>query len=345
MNHYPHEQKETVSALFRQLEAERLNYAILRNSKDFPAFGHDIDLVLDSNDLPRWRQLITSFAKELNWDAVTECHHWANSASPHQNIEVFRLYRKNPVEYLQIDIFHGYLLWGLPLLTEQELLAFSIPDERGFKKINPGVEQSFRMLQIDSLLRNNGAPDQKSLRYRNEVLNEAVQNPEQLLYAFNLMLKSDLTLLLNTLNAEDYTSFQREIGHLKKKFLIRSLLQAPLQTLTDIRNRFQALWTVYGASPCGLSLNVYLQEITLQTTLYQALEILVSAKVFPAWRHTKDLTFLKRRKLLERGGILLNKLSTPQSAALVITKETDVQHKILEWLIHRHSTLWEKPLS
>ena len=79
-----------VYALFDALNRAELPYAVLRNFEAFPYFGHDVDLAVRDTDLPALRTIFESIAQEQGWDAVTECHHWAQSKRKAHQIQVFR---------------------------------------------------------------------------------------------------------------------------------------------------------------------------------------------------------------------------------------------------------------
>ena len=97
--------EKTAIELFQRLEDQRIRYAVLRNHENFPQFGHDIDLVMHPDDFPRWQQLAVQLAQNQQWQALTYCSHWAQSATPHHCIQVYRFYNQNPLVYLQVDIY------------------------------------------------------------------------------------------------------------------------------------------------------------------------------------------------------------------------------------------------
>src|ERR1700676_3731566 len=110
----------TVRELFRRLERARIRYAVMRNYEHLPNIRDerlkrttDIDLVIHSEDLARWRQLGTGLAEDHGWDALVECDHWTQSDVRDHHIEAFRFYRFSPAEFLQVDVFHAYIAMGL----------------------------------------------------------------------------------------------------------------------------------------------------------------------------------------------------------------------------------------
>lgn len=149
--------KETDTAiltkrLIARMESEGVRYAILRNYENYPNFDHDLDLILHSDDLTKWRKIAVKIAQEEAWDYLTECDHWSQSPYRHHNIEIFRFYRLQPLEYLQVDLFHGFGLWGLELFNETQLLNDRVyVPEKGFSRISPVSENIIRIFQIYSI--------------------------------------------------------------------------------------------------------------------------------------------------------------------------------------------------
>ena len=70
----------------------------------------------------------------------------------HHRIESFCFHHVADNAYLPVDLFHGLLLWGLPVFSEQELLSGRVRDESGaFMEIDPAIENLERILQVHAL--------------------------------------------------------------------------------------------------------------------------------------------------------------------------------------------------
>jgi hypothetical protein len=240
--------RQATEAVFSALESAELRYAVLRNYDQYPDFGHDIDLVLHQEDLPAFRALITRLATEGNWYQLTECPHWAKSASPHHRIEVFRCYITES-EYLQIDLFHAFLLWGLPLFNELDLLSDRMKDERGFTRINNHHENLFRMLQIHRL-NGTGAYD-KIQRYRQRLLEHAQKQDTAFTEVLMQIFGIKAIQSLRALTVNDSQAFLKGISDMKKAYFLNQLRQKPIYTIHQLWNRFVDLIQFNYLTPCG----------------------------------------------------------------------------------------------
>src|SRR5947209_15708433 len=88
-----------VRDLFQRLEESGIRYVILRNYEqlfdgagDSASQATDIDLVIASEDIPKWRKIAAQFAADGEWDALTECSHFRQSRERAHHIEIFRFY-------------------------------------------------------------------------------------------------------------------------------------------------------------------------------------------------------------------------------------------------------------
>ncbi len=300
---------QATEALFSALKSAELRYAVLRNYDQYPDFGHDIDLILHQQDLPAFRTLITKLATEENWHQLTECHHWAKSASPHHRIEVFRCYLTES-EYLQVDLFHAFLLWGLPLLNEHDLLANNMKDERGFTRIHHHHENMFRMLQIHRLTGINA--HEKIQRYQQRIIDHAEAQGTAFTEALMQTFGIKAVQALQALKVNDHQAFIKCIADMKKAYLLNQLLQKPFYTIHHLWNRFVDLIQFNYLSPCGQTLPI--QQSTGTESLFQALDTLKNCFAISQWAVYNQLTAKERQRILERGGIVvqLQRLSQPE---------------------------------
>lgn len=337
--------EETTLALFKALGESNIRYAVLRNYENFPAFGHDIDLVIHHDDLEDWRCLLQDLAQSKSWDVLTECKHYALSQALAHRIEIFHLYTHSPLAHLQIDVFHGMLILGVPLFREADLLA-----ERGwhethqFYYLDPLKEQLARVFQIHSLL-SSSAAQEKVTRYRQKIL-QFCENPEQkdqLFALFKRYFPQSGPEGLSFLLTGDLSRFQASLSGLKRSFLLSRFFRQPGSTLQVFLHRLQDQWMTYVQNPCGFALPLGGFSEKQCQLVKEALDYLVSHNVLSCWT---DKGFYqtgfsrKERKVMERSGMVL-KASMPQNdlvnfVPLDTLEETIVQ--ILNLLIHRHKT-------
>jgi hypothetical protein len=253
----------TVKRLFRVLETSKTRYAVLRNYEHFPSLHSpdetcphtDIDLVVNSRDLDKFRHILSGIAELDGWDALSECDHWAQSPIRHHNIEVFRFYRLDPLDYLQIDVFHGFLIWTLPLFNEQQLLSGRVYDQtRSLTRMDPLKENVFRLFQIAG---HYGGSVRKVARYRRGLLAFRADEPELFEHGFRSVLSGLALEAVHALERSDMTTFLHKIRKVRWRFVMISALRDPFVApiyficrLIDHAKRFLT-------RQCGCAIKVY----------------------------------------------------------------------------------------
>ncbi len=209
-----------VPALFERLEQSGLRYVILRNYEQLfdgpsqnPGQAHgqatDIDLVIATGDIPRWRKIAVSLAEDFGWDALTECDHFTQSHKHEHHIEIFRYYSHGDQCFLQVDLFHSYLIWGLPFLTEDELLTGRVSDQqRGLTRIDPVKENTFRLLQIQGLIGYKHSTA-KIARYRDRILRFDREHGRAFREFLNKSFGGCYEQILDALEREDWARYSK----------------------------------------------------------------------------------------------------------------------------------------
>jgi len=233
--------------VFEALAQSGIAYAVLRNYEQFPDFGHDVDLVLP--DVPAWRLLLTQLAAVHRWKAVYECSHWAQSAYAAHRIDVFRIYTADWLDYLQIDCFHSFPLYGLALFSQEALLAGRFYDERGFWRINPDVESVFRLLQIHQLRRRN--QPEKVARYGQRVLQHAAERGDAFETFLVAVLGAGGKRALQALKAGRWEAFHRAMRQAKWWYFLTHGSRRPLVHGGELLARLLDRLSIQFLSPCG----------------------------------------------------------------------------------------------
>src|SRR5947209_12278830 len=226
----------TVSLLFRRLEESGVRYVLLRNYEQLcdtpagpsePAAGAasdqatDIDLVIATEDIPKWRTLAVSLARDCHWDALTECGHFTQSRRHEHHIEIFRFYEFSEGRFLQVDLFHAYLVWGVPLMTERDMLEGRLQDPlRGLTRLDPLKENVFRLLQLNGLV-NWKHSGQKVTRYRDRVLNIDGQRRDEFRDGLNSRFPGSAGPILEALEKQDWPVFRKLVRSAKAGFFLR----------------------------------------------------------------------------------------------------------------------------
>ena len=284
--------EHTARKLFARLEQDQLRYAVLRNYEDLmsltrPDGTHtDVDLVIDSAEVPRWRQLLSETAYEAGWDAVSECDHWARSRVRTHNIEVFRLYKRSPLTCLQIDVFHGVLVLGLPLLDERELLESRSYDEgRGITRINTIHENVFRLAQIAGLYPNSTA---KVERYRQKVLACLTQSGPQYRRTASLLFGPATGSALESLVARNMTHFQLQMQLMRAYFFAKYAAAHPLEIPRLLWNRARDSVSRFYTDQCGAVVRIHAPNQEVRSMVRSALDELVRQCFMDEWTEQKS---------------------------------------------------------
>jgi hypothetical protein len=346
---------QTVAELFRQLEEQRVRYAVLRNYELLPELrgGHlerntDIDLVIDSRDLPRFRKLVTSLAAEFDWDVLTECRHFQRSRARHHNIEIFQFYRLGPLDYLQIDVFHGYLAWGLPLMDEQEMLHGRVHDRTlGLTRIDPAKENAFRVLQIHGLGQEERTADKRA-RYRAKIEAFRAGQREKCLTTLRRYLGAFGVEAVNALLAGDTLKFLRAVARGKAYFFARYALRHPVSTLWQVAERFRENRKRFHGDPCGCFLTAHAATDRARCRFQIAMATLMKLNVLDEWveQDTGNEINARLHNILEQGGIVVQ--WTDRDRASVIAEPGDdpdeIAVKVLNAYVPRHPALYSNPL-
>ncbi len=323
----------TVVEFFRRMNEQGVEYALLRNYEQYPKFSHDIDLVVRWSHLQPWREIARGCAADFEWDALTECDHWAQSSSPGHAIQILRFYRKSPLHYLQIDAFHAQLVNSLPLLDEEALLRGRIWDERGFYRIDEQAENFFRLFQIARLA---GIPDAHARAevYRSRALPFWARMNGVGSYCAAIGFP-DMTAALRDLEAGDLASFKSKVDRHKRTWWLAKMLAHPLRGSRMLLDRFADYVRLYELRPCGFTLRVA-ASAEQRRQLDAALARLIDTNFILLY--SLGGSRKKRHQAMERGGIAV--LWEPaQCAEWVLdstASEDAIFERLLTMLIERH---------
>lgn len=342
--------ESTVATLFQALEKRGIRYAVLRNYEHFPALQYsgdssphtDIDLVVDSRDLQQFRAVLAGIAGEDGWDILTECDHWAQSSVRCHNIEVFRFCRTQPLEYLQVDVFHGVLVWGMPLAEERQMLEGRVHDrKRGLIRLDPLKENIHRMLQIHGLY---PGARRKRARYREKLLAYRYENRERFDRTVRALFSRLGVRAADALERNDVRSFQRNmrLGRIwfAVKFALRHPLRVPVYGVCRLRENLQRYYT----RQCGAVIRTLVRDEAQRRFVRQIMDELVQNSFMDEWREHEDggRITLADRVEMEQGAIIVE-WSKSGSAGLdlrAIHDRTETIDAILRIVARHHKQLY-----
>ena len=340
----------TVERLFHVLEARKIRYAVLRNYEQFPSLQRpdeicphtDIDLVVNSRDLDDFRQILSGIAELDGWDAVTECDHWAQSPIRHHNIEVFRFYRVDPLDYLQIDVFHGFLIFAFPLYDEQQLLSGRLYDEpRSLTRMDPLKENVFRLFQIAG---HYGKSARKVARYRRALLAFRVDEPELFEQGFRATLSHLAVEAVEALERGDITSMLQKVRKVRLRFVMIAALRdpfaAPIYVVCRLIDHAKRFFT----RQCGCTIRVYAPSEFQRAILRRLMSELVDYSVIDHWKECEGGVSRSWHDhvIMEQGAIVIEWTGRP-TAHVDLSTDPDrltCVCAILSFLVARHKRLY-----
>ena len=341
-----------VTQLFRELECRGVRYAVLRNYEQLPELARDddsgattdIDLVIDSRDLDLWRSIAAEAAREQGWDALVECDHWRQSRVRHHRIEVFQFYRLSPPAFLQVDVFHAYLVLGLPLVDERGLLEGRVPHANGLVVcVDPVKEAAFKLHQVYAHLKTNPA-EPKIQRYRRS-LAVARESRQQALDEFLQRYFYDFgPAALGCLVRDDLDVFAWNMGRARARFVIEFFLRHPIHAIWSIANRVREHRLRFRTRQCGRLSRAWAPEERHKRLLRQVMNWLARANVVDDWTEragSKDLS-RKERAIMEQGGLVVE-WSDRAGAHIDVPANDDfdsLSASIIRLLAARHQTLY-----
>lgn len=340
----------TPALLFGRLEASGVRYVILRNYEQLCDRAHagsqatDIDLVIATGDLPKWRPIAASLARDADWDALTECAHFTRSSRREHDIQIFRFYRYADGAFLQVDLFHAYLVWGLPFLNEEEMLEGRVHDAaRGLTRIDPIKENTFRLLQLQGLIGWEHSVE-KMARYRERVLRFEAERRDEFRAYLESRFPGYAERILEALARADWKAYRRTMTRAKAAFALRfaardpiSAVRLPAARLAEARKRY---WT----EPCGQRLPIGVDGPRTRERVVRALEALKRSNVIDHWvaRRPRVLPDKISMDVREQGGLVVEWTEAAKGELRIADADSEetIRRRLLHVLVAHHHPLY-----
>jgi hypothetical protein len=333
--------------LVGELERGGLRYAVLRNYERYPHFDHDLDLVMHGEDVDAFRAAAVAAAAATGWDALTECDHWAQSSFRNHNIQVFRFYRFDPPEGFQVDLFHGFNLWRMPLGDEGGLLAGRAYDQAGgFTRIDERVENLQRMLQIHRVAKA-GNRGRRVERYRRRVADFCRRGGRG---AMERLLRRTFgpagSEALAALCAGDVEAFSARMAKARRAFFAGHLARHPIGSARALAAGLVDHARLNRTRQCGFVLETHAAQPERLRVLADVLAELKAANVLYAWTDAgSERPNISRdeRRVMERGGIVVKRSNKARARIdLDAAGSADVRASVMDTLVARHRVLFSR---
>ena len=305
--------ERTVEFLFRELNRQGVRYAVLRNHAALPSLRHfdgsgditDIDLVVHSDDLSAWQIIARQAAQAFDWDVLTQCDHWKQSASPCHWIEVFRFYRFSELEFIQVDIFHSHIVWGLPVLSERDLLQDRYVNENAIVCAGPPVEAAQLLFKVRWSAES--SKKTKVVRYREQALKLWFGNAEARTFMRRVFSSAGVSAF-EALARGDLDSCFRSIGRARAFAFTRYVARHPFAAARHILARRFENRKRFVTNPCGRVANVYTKDKATREVVRLALNRLRDRTIVESWKELAGAREIssKHRRVMEQGGLIIN---------------------------------------
>ncbi len=352
----PTAMEASVARLFRELEQRKVRYAMLRNYECLPELRRDthadqptdIDLVVDSRDMRIWREAVTEVAEQGGWDTLVECDHWTQSQVRHHHIEAFHFYRLSPPQFLQIDLFHSYLVCGLPLVDEREMLEGRIYDaDRNLTRIDPLKENLHRLSLLYTVLCDN--PKAVKVSRDGEKLVRFWKSEQE---RFGRVVRAHFSVLgvqaIQALEQGDLPRFLRKMRWARVYFLMKFALSHPLRTpwygLCRTReNRLRFL-----TRQCGRVVRVYAPKGEHRRLLREVMDDLARNNFVDEWKERAAGSWKlgpDERAVMEQGGLVIQ-WSDREKAHIDVASNCSAEAlraRVVRVLVERHEILSVRP--
>ena len=273
----------TIEPLIEALEAVGAEPTIARNYEQFPRFSHDLDLFIRGSGAAV-APAFEAVAKQLDWDFLTICTHYATHDRQSLNIFAYRFHRLDPPETLLVDLFGGVWLLGVCLTGADRICARRIrhPSER-FHHIDPLMENGYRLFQLAALVRVKSADWTKIERYRQKVLDfDAANNGALNGWAEHLGIPA-IGRSLGALRDSDHPRYVRTMRRARLGYCARRAMDDPRATASSIADRCVGLLRERLLAPCGPSLVL---SSARRAEWEEVLDKLVKTHYLPSWTPT-----------------------------------------------------------
>lgn len=205
---------KSVSLLIEELNQNDLEYSLARNWKKIPNIDGDLDLFVSYNQLEIFKEIFSKIKKKVGWDKLIVDYSWyfENKAD---SILVFYFKQLDNEECLQIDLFFGYSIMGLPFF-KSDCLTENRQKFKNFYILKNDLYLELRLFQLYGYLNFSfNKPSKKTLIYLDEIK-----------YNFSL---------------ENYSQFRLKmyILFLRLKFVVKNFFVDPFIFFSGIFRRFK----------------------------------------------------------------------------------------------------------
>ena len=220
-----------ITDFFVTLKQSEIDYCILRNYSNFPQFTHDIDIYIHPNDISRSIDiLLQTFTSEEYY--VGEMAAFDNSPNNLHNIKIFRIYHYLSGEALQIDIFQGFSVLAIPIVSfANSRKTYNSVIENHV--LSPSVSSLINLFQLKSRIHDK---EKYNVYWSNVAANrtEVIEHLKKL----GVSDRSLGDLLCVLCDVDKIKELQKLIKKIKIEIIFWNLRRNPRMTVNNLRFRF-----------------------------------------------------------------------------------------------------------
>ena len=311
--------KNTVQDIINELNKSNINYAILRNYKNFPYIKSDLDLISNVN-ISIIKKLFKKIKIKYKWDFLFYDNIASKFFSNNNKIETFYFVDFNKLLFLQVDFFRSLSLASTPYfqIKKKESIEYY---KKNIPIIPTNVTNTYHAFQIPKILHTND--NQKIKRCKKAFLQNKFLFEKKVIFEKNLV-----KLLKKNLKKNNIFNFRLLILIYKLSIFTKYYL-FNFSKIHLIFFRIFELSLLYIIRPKGFNLKIFYNNITELNFYVKYLNKLKKSHIINDWKYDTEVPFFYRRFFLERRNILVKKEKNTN-------QKYSIQHLFKKKFIKKH---------
>lgn len=285
--------------ILSELESNSIEYAVLRNYEKLPEIGHDLDLIVNKNQLNSVKEILAKCKDTFLWDDLIEITLWESYVEDF-SIRVFKLFNYTKNKCLHIDFFGGYSIWSAPAISTEQLLSRR-EQEKFYYRISHADEIVMRYMQLACAIRDKETQRVAKLKRVMKQLG-GVELLESSIK--NLPVK----LELEGIHGKD-EELKRGFEKFKHQYFRKFILRSPGVILLRFLERIRFRLTLYTFAVPGILIFINKKSAKKnENQIIEELKRLKDGDIIPSYEFVLNKGFrsiLKGYKKMLTGGVLM----------------------------------------
>ncbi len=314
----------SVEGIFKILNTNKFNYAVINNYKDLPRVKNDID-ILTNEPSKRILKIIKKIKKKDNWDYLTFCDNWRTPSFTQQSVETFNLYKKKGFKCLNIDFVRGLIFVNgvileetIKILNQKKIYKnkyFHISEEYEFLMKVSGLSKEIKYHSYKH----------KNYKYFKNVLKKS-KNRKLNEFLNNNKLRAVIKALY-FLKHKEYYKFYCAVENFRRKFFFINFIKNPLLVIFNlfyrIKIRSNNILVPFLNKSKIIKININQEKIPI---VKKIIKKFYKKKLFRSIYYLKPKIFLNRHEIncLNGGGTLIQFGKTLKNAINIGNKDSKI---------------------